>query len=214
MKLEELLQHKVVAIVRGVSSKYILDTVQALKDGGIHAVEITFDQKSREKYEDTLVSLKLIKSHFGDSIGLGVGTVMTAETVKEAYDCGAEYIISPNVSESVIRETKKLGLLSIPGALTPTEAALAYEYGADVVKLFPAGNLGKGYIKALMGPLNHIPFMAVGGVNPENVKEFMDIGVVGVGVGGNLVNVSAIENGEFHKITAAAKAYMDAIAAM
>ncbi|WP_317855221.1 bifunctional 4-hydroxy-2-oxoglutarate aldolase/2-dehydro-3-deoxy-phosphogluconate aldolase [Chakrabartyella piscis] len=214
MKLEELLQHKVVAIVRGVSSKYILDTVQALKDGGIHAVEITFDQKSREKYEDTLVSLKIIKSHFGDSIGLGVGTVMTAETVKEACDCGAEYIISPNVSESVIRETKKLGLLSIPGALTPTEAALAYEYGADVVKLFPAGNLGKGYIKALMGPLNHIPFMAVGGVNSENVKEFMDIGVVGVGIGGNLVNVSAIENGEFDKITAAAKEYMDAIAAM
>ena len=97
------------------------------------------------------------------------GTVLTTAEVQQAVDAGARYIISPNVNPDVIRETKRLGAVSIPGALTPTEVATAYAYGADFVKLFPAGELGLSYIKAIRAPLAHIPMLAVGGVNENNL---------------------------------------------
>lgn len=207
MKIEELLENKIIAIIRGVSSENIINTVKALSDGGIRAVEITFNQKEHLKYLDTLKSIALIKEHFGNEIFLGAGTVLTEECVEEAIKSGAEYIISPNVCEGVIKKTKELGAISIPGAFTPTEIVNAYDWGCDVVKLFPAGLFGTDYIKAVISPLNHIPVMAVGGITVENIQDFMKAGVVGVGIGGSLVDIKAVENGEFYKITEIAKKY-------
>ena len=113
--------------------------------------------------------------------------------------------------EEVIKETKKLGKVSIPGAMTPTEAAFAYKCGADIVKLFPAGVLGAAYIKALKAPLKHIPVTAVGSVNPQNCAEFIKAGCVGVGCGGNLVSAKLVNEGRFDEITAVAKEYMEAL---
>lgn len=106
---------------------------------------------------------------------------------------------------------KSLGLGLFPGALTPTEILTAYSTGADAVKVFPAGSLGPGYIKAVRAPLAHIPLMAVGGVNAKNAADFMRAGCVGLGVGGNLVNREWIENGEWDKITAHAENLMKAV---
>ena len=111
----------------------------------------------------------------------------------------------------MIKETKKLGKVSIPGAMTPTEAAFAYKCGADIVKLFPAGVLGAAYIKALKAPLKHIPVTAVGSVNPQNCAEFIKAGCVGVGCGGNLVSAKLVNEGRFDEITAVAKEYMEAL---
>ncbi len=205
--LNGLLETKIIAIVRGISSKYILDTVKALSEGGINAVEITFDQKDKEKYLDTAISIDLVRAHFGDKIMLGAGTVTNEETVEFAKKSGATYIISPDVNEKVIRKTKELSLISIPGAFTPTEIMTAYSYGADIVKMFPAGVMGSAYIKAVCAPINHIPVMAVGGVTPQNIKEFIKAGAVGAGVGGSLVDVSAIESGDFNKVVAIAKEF-------
>ena len=120
-------------------------------------------------------------------------------------------MISPNVDEAVIRETKKLGKISIPGAMTPTEAAFAYKCGADIVKMFPAGVLGPAYIKAVKAPLKHIPLTAVGGISPENCVDFIKAGCVGVGCGGNLVSPKLVAEGKFDEITKVAQAYTAAL---
>lgn len=205
--MELIKSTKVIAIVRGVDSKYIIDLANALKKGGIRCIEVTFSPRSEEESLNTLKSIKILKETFGNEMAIGAGTVLTPKDVERAKQAGAEYIISPNTDEEVIKKTKELGLISIPGAMTPSEAAQAYRYGADIVKLFPAAALGAKYIKALAGPLNHIPFTAVGGVNATNMKEFMDIGCVGVGVGGNLVNKELIKAGKWDMITKYAEEY-------
>ena len=143
---------------------------------------------------------------------VGAGTVLTLEQVDIAAKAGAEYIISPDVNEAVIRHTIEMGLVSMPGALTPSEVMAAHRYGADFVKLFPAGNMGASYIKAVRAPISHVKLLAVGGVSAENAKAFITAGCVGVGVGGNLVNKEWIERGEFEKITQAAREIIDAVA--
>jgi len=209
--LDKILESKIIAIVRGISSDKIISLVQAMLDGGICCVEVTFDQSSEEKAKDTLVSISKIKEHFGEKVMVGAGTVLTVEQVHKAVEAGAEYIISPNTDLEVIRETKKLDKVSIPGALTPSEAVAAYNAGADIIKLFPAGVFGASYIKAVKAPLKHIPITAVGGVSPDNIAGFIKAGAVGAGVGGNLVSAKLVDEGKFDEIAAIAKEYVDAI---
>ena len=204
--LERIYEEKIIAIVRGIPSGKIAALAQALAEGGVSCIEVTFDQTNPE---ETLTSLRTIKSELGDRICLGAGTVMTVEQVEQAAQAGAEYMISPNVDEAVIRATKALGKVSIPGAMTPTETAFAYQCGADIVKLFPAGLLGPAYIKAVKAPLKHIPVSAVGNSTIENCADFIQAGAVGVGVGGNLVSALLVNEGCFSQITATARAYRE-----
>jgi 2-dehydro-3-deoxyphosphogluconate aldolase/(4S)-4-hydroxy-2-oxoglutarate aldolase len=204
---EKIIAGKVIAIVRGISEKDILPMVQALKDGGITCIEVTFSMSNPEKSAETLRSIRKIKEHFGEEITLGAGTVLTPEAVALAKEAGATYIISPNTDEAVIKETKRLGLVSVPGAVTPSEVYQAYCWGADIVKLFPAASLGLGYVKAVLGPLDGVPVAAVGGIDATNFQAFLDAGCVGVGVGGSLVNKKLIEAGDFHGITKLALEY-------
>jgi 2-dehydro-3-deoxyphosphogluconate aldolase/(4S)-4-hydroxy-2-oxoglutarate aldolase len=207
VSLDQIYQSKIVAIIRRIDSSRILDTVAALINGGITMLEVTFDQSSEAQSKDTLKSIGLIKKQYGNQVGLGAGTVMSVAQVREAVAAGAEYIISPNVNPEVIRETKQLKKISIPGAFTPSEAANAYSYGADLIKIFPADVVGVKFFKALAGPLGHIPLIAVGGVNAENCDQFIKAGAKGVGIGGNLVNKKLIEAGQYEQITALARAY-------
>ena len=209
--LDKIIEGKIVAIVRGIPSTKIVSLAEAMEKGGVNCIEVTFDQSSEEKARDTLASIRAIKEALGDKVCVGAGTVMTVEQVRQAVEAGAEYMISPNVDEEVIRETKRLGKVSIPGAMTPTEAAFAYKCGADIVKLFPAGVLGAAYIKAVKAPLKHIPVTAVGNVNVDNCAEFIKAGAVGVGVGGSLVSAKVVEEGKFDEITATARAYVAAL---
>ena len=207
--IDKILEHKIIAIVRGVGKENIVKLGSALLEGGVKLIEVTFNQKDKDNLINTPLLIKTLIDTFGDKICVGAGTVMTEEQVEAAFNAGAKYMISPNTNEKVIKKTKELGAVSIPGALTPSESANAYEYGADFVKLFPAGNLGTGYIKSVCAPLNHIPFLAVGGINEVNVGDFMKTGIKGVGVGGNLCNLKLIENNEFDKITNSAKEYIE-----
>lgn len=207
--LNTLRREKVIAIVRGIDSSKILDLAQAIRRGGISCMEVTFDQSSRAGIDNTVRAISQLSRAGG--LCVGAGTVMNAEQVRLARAAGATYIISPHVDEEVIAETKRLGLVSIPGALTPTEVVQAYRCGADLVKVFPANSFGPGYIKALMGPLSHIPLLAVGGVRPENCAEYVNMGCVGVGVGGSLVSPKLVDEKRFDEITAVAQAYMAAL---
>jgi 2-dehydro-3-deoxyphosphogluconate aldolase/(4S)-4-hydroxy-2-oxoglutarate aldolase len=211
MILDQIFESKIVAIIRGIGSDRIIDTVGALLEGGIKLLEVTFNQESQEKSADTLKCLKLIKKEYGDRVCLGAGTVLTLEQVEKSVEAGAEYIISPNTDVKIIQKTKEMGKISIPGSFTPSEAVIAYNAGADIVKLFPAGILGTDYIKAFLAPLSYIPVVAVGGVNVENVNDFINAGAKGVGVGGNLVDKKAIYAGEYDKIIQVAQDYVNKI---
>lgn len=196
--LEKVLQDKIIAIVRGVYGDDVLRLSEALLKGGISLIEVTYDQTG--KAENTADTIRLITEHFAGDVLAGAGTVMTPEQARIAKEAGASYIISPNVDGAVIAETKRLGMISMPGALTPTEIAAAYEAGADVVKIFPASVMGPAYIKAVKAPLKHIPVMAVGGINEKNARDYIAAGAAGVGVGGNLVNKQWVSEGRFDEI--------------
>lgn len=207
--IKEIIKHKIIVIVRGIDRKYLIPLAQALYDGGIRLLEITYSADKSVLDGDTAENIKLIAEHFEGKMLIGAGTVLTEEQVKLTSNAGGKFIISPDTNKSVIEKTNELGLVSIPGALTPTEAQSAHTFGADFVKLFPITNMGSAYVKAIKAPLSHIKLLAVGGVNKDNASEFIKAGVCGIGAGGNLVNKEWILNGEFDKITALAQEFVD-----
>lgn len=209
--IERVLASKIVVIVRGVYGEDCLNLAKALLEGGIELMEVTFDQSSKENQMKTAETIQLINKTLGNKMILGAGTVTSLEMLNAANKAGAKFIVSPDMNPKIIKKTVKLGMVSMPGAMTPTEILTAYKAGADFVKVFPADNLGSSYIKAVKAPLNHIPLLAVGGVNENNVGAFIKAGAAGVGVGGNLVNKEWIEAGEFDKITALAKEFINNI---
>ena len=174
-------------------------------------MEVTYNQKAPETWIDTAQAISAVARAFGDELLVGAGTVITLDQVRMTYEAGGRYLVTPATQPEIIRAGKALGLGLYPGALTPTEILTAYAAGADAVKVFPAGNLGPGYIKAVKAPLSHIPLMAVGGVNEKNAADFMRAGCVGLGVGGNLVNKDWIAHGEWSRITDLAKEYVKAV---
>lgn len=209
--LEWIQQRKIIAIVRGLAPEYMVKLAEALYEGGIDLMEVTFNQAKPETWKDTAAAIKAVSEHMQGRMLVGAGTVITQEQLDMAKEAGALYIITPNTNVDLIRKVKEYGLLSFPGAFTPTEIEMAYEAGADAVKVFPAGNLGASYIKAVKAPLSHIPLMAVGGVNEKNAADFLKAGCCGIGVGGNLVNKEWIEAGEWDKIIALAQEYRKAV---
>lgn len=209
--LRQIDRNKIIAIVRGVPFRYMEQTIGALVNGGICLAEITFDHSSEEKRQETLNGIRLIKEKFGGRVLPGAGTVLSERDVEEAAEAGAGYIISPDVNAGVIKRTRELELVSMPGAFTPTEVVTAYRAGADIVKLFPAALMGTSYIKALRGPLGHIPLSAVGGVTPETVPEFLEAGVACFGIGGNLIDPEQIMRGAFEEIAERARRFQRAV---
>jgi len=209
---QEILDKKIIAIVRGLPEPQAVPLAGALLAGGVSLIEVTFNQAAPETFTQTASAIAAIRNAYGDKMRVGAGTVMTTEQLRMAHDAGAGFIISPNVDEAVISETRALGLVSLPGCMTPTECAAAHAYGADFIKVFPAGVLGPGYIKALIAPLSHLRFLAVGGVDCANIPAFLRAGALGFGVGGNLVNKEWIAAGRFDLITQAAGEYVRAAA--
>ena len=203
--IQKVLDKKIVAIVRGVYAEDCVNLARALYEGGIELLEVTFDQSKPEELTRTSDTIRQLVEQLGDKMVFGAGTVTTVQMLELAKNAGAKFIVSPDTNEEVIRATVAAGMVSMPGALTPTEIVTAHRWGADFVKLFPAGTQGAASFKAVTAPLNHIRMLAVGGVTEKNVADFMAAGAVGAGVGGNLVNKTWIKNGEFDKITAVAK---------
>ena len=208
--IKTVYEKKIIAIVRGVYGEDCEKLARALHAGGIDLIEVTFDQAHPEDYEKTCAAISRINEAFQGEVLAGAGTVTTPELVEMAHKAGAKYIISPDTNPAVIRRTRELEMVSMPGAMTPSEVMEAYRTGADFVKLFPMANLGVGYLKAVRAPLNQVPILVVGGVNEKNLGEFMAAGACGAGVGGNLVNKQWIKEGRFDDITALAREFIKA----
>lgn len=203
--LKRIKETGIVAIVRGIERTKVLHLVKALKDGGIDCIEITFNTPNASKM------ITDIKREFQGDVFVGAGTVTNLETAKVAYESGAEFILSPSLHKDVIEFCKKHNIVSIPGAYTPTEVVMADQYGADIVKVFPAGAIDSKFIKLIRGPLNDIDMMAVGGVNLNNIGEFIESGSMSVGIGSSLINKEYIEKQEYDKITYLAKSFIEKI---
>ena len=206
--MEDMLASKIISIIRGVDSRHIVDAVKALQQGGVRFVEVTFNPADEAASRDTLRSIQLLKDQFGEVMHIGAGTVLTPKNVEDSAAAGAEFMISPDMNCQVIQRTKELGLVSMPGALTPTEVQTAWTAGADIVKIFPADCMGPAYFKALKAPLSHVRLAAVGGVSEKNIAAFLQAGADGFGIGGNLVNADRVNRRAWEEITAAARGFM------
>ena len=206
--IEKISENKLIVIVRGVEREKLIPLAEALYEGGVRLLEITYSANKSVADVDTAANIKLLADHFEGRMLIGAGTVLSEEQVELTAKAGGKFIISPDTNERVIKKTCELGLVSIPGALTPTEIQSAHSFGADFVKLFPITNMGTAYVKAVKAPLSHIKLLAVGGINATNAADFIKSGVCGIGAGGNLVNTEWINAGEWDKITALASEFI------
>ena len=204
-------KEQIIVIVRGIKKEYLVPLAEAMYQGGIKLLEVTYSANGSVSDEETAENIKILAEHFEGKMAIGAGTVLTEKQVELTKNAGGKFIISPDCYDKVIKKSIELDLVSIPGALTPTEIQSAHRLGADYVKLFPITNLGVSYFKAVKAPLSHVKFLAVGGIDENNMAEYLKAGISGFGIGSNIVNKKLIENGEFDKITELAKKYVSAI---
>ena len=183
---------KIIVIVRGVNKEDLIPLATAMYNGGIRLLEITYSANGSVSDEQTAENIKLLADYFDGKMVIGAGTVLTEKQVELTYKAGGKFIISPDSYDKVIKKTNELGLVSIPGALTPTEIQSANRAGADFIKLFPITDLGVSYFKAVKAPLSHVKFLAVGGINENNMSDYLKAGICGFGFGSNIVDKKLI----------------------
>jgi 2-dehydro-3-deoxyphosphogluconate aldolase/(4S)-4-hydroxy-2-oxoglutarate aldolase len=197
----------IVPIVRTSSAESAIQAVEAIYAGGIRAAEITMTVPG------AIHALEKVADRFGGKIVLGAGTVLDPETARACMLAGAEFFVTPSLRLSTIEMAKRYSKVICPGALTPTEVLTAWEAGADVVKIFPCGNVGgPKYIKALKGPFPQIEMIPTGGVNLETTGDFLKAGACAVAVGSELVDAKTVKEGRFDIIENRARQYLAAIA--
>ncbi|WP_249869105.1 bifunctional 4-hydroxy-2-oxoglutarate aldolase/2-dehydro-3-deoxy-phosphogluconate aldolase [Oceanobacillus saliphilus] len=201
--IQTIEKHKIVAVIRKADEDNVIPIIQALYDGGVKVVEITAETPRITTLIEKSVEM------FTGRVLIGAGTVLDPETARAVIMAGADFIVSPSLNTETIKLANRYGILTISGALTPTEILTAYENGAGMVKVFPADAFGPNYIKNVHGPLPHIPLMATGGVTLDNINEFISKGSKVVGIGSNLVNTSKLNTQEdYDKLTTEAGRYV------
>jgi 2-dehydro-3-deoxyphosphogluconate aldolase/(4S)-4-hydroxy-2-oxoglutarate aldolase len=210
-EIEKIKEGKIIVIVRGVAKENLIPLAEAMYAGGIRLLECTYDASEKIADEEIAANIEMLAKHFEGRMYIGAGTVIRPNQVELTAKAGGKFIISPDTNKEIIQKTRELGLVSMPGALTPTKIADAARFGADFVKLFPVNAFGTEYVKAVKAPLSHVKLLAVGGVTVDNMEEYLSIGIAGFGLGSDIVRKSCIENGEFDKITALAEKYTKVI---
>jgi 2-dehydro-3-deoxyphosphogluconate aldolase/(4S)-4-hydroxy-2-oxoglutarate aldolase len=194
-------ESRVVAILRRTEARMAVETAEALLRGGISVIEVTLNTSG------ALEMLRAIRDAVGDRAVLGAGTVLDMAAADAALKAGAQFIVSPHTDVVLVRDMASRGVPCIPGAFTPTEVLTAWRAGASVVKLFPAGPVGAGYLRDLRGPLADIPLLPTGGVTLDNAASFMAAGAWGLGLGSALVAPDLVAAGRFDELTRRAAAF-------
>ena len=203
--LNQLKESGIFAVVRNSTVDNIVPICESLVEGGINCIEITAETPNIAAIIEKAVN------EVGDKILIGAGIVLDPETARSVISAGAQFIVSPTLNLETIKVTKRYGVVSIPGAFTPTEILTAYEHGADMIKVFPANVVGPSYVKNIHGPMPGIPIVLTGGINLDNLEEYVTSGAVGVGLGSNLVNPSKLNSEEDYKaLIEQARRYADA----
>jgi 2-dehydro-3-deoxyphosphogluconate aldolase / (4S)-4-hydroxy-2-oxoglutarate aldolase len=204
--LGSIIEIGIVPVVRTNSAESAILAIEAIYNGGIRAAEITMTVPGAVK------ALEKVADRFGDKIVLGAGTVLDPETARICMLAGAEFFVTPALDIATIQMAQKYSKPIMPGAMTPTEVLTAWKSGADIVKIFPAGNVGgPKYIKALKGPFPQIEMIPTGGVNLETAGEFLKAGACAVAVGGELVDAKTVKEGKYAVFEERAKQYLAAV---
>lgn len=193
------------AVIRGPTPELTLRMVDALVEGGVLGIEITYSTPSAGSV------VKSLAKTYSEKIVLGMGTLTKPEQAEEAKDAGAQFIVSPHCGGKLSEAMLSTGLAVMIGALTPTEIFNAYCLGSDVVKIFPGSMVGPDYIKALHGPFPHIPMMPTGGVDAANIGAWFNAGAFAVAAGSNLCPTAWAKEGRFADITAQARSFVEAV---
>ncbi|MBM7567713.1 bifunctional 4-hydroxy-2-oxoglutarate aldolase/2-dehydro-3-deoxy-phosphogluconate aldolase [Paenibacillus sacheonensis] len=206
--LDRLQQEKIVAIFRGIEDQYADQAAEALLSGGITLMEITMNTAGAAGM------INRWRDKYGSQAGIGAGTVLDLEMAKEAVAAGAQFLISPNLDESVVDYALKNNVSVWPGVMTPTEIVRAWKAGAEAVKVFPMATLGWKYLAEIRAPLDRIPMMATGGVDLDNIADYFKAGACAVGMGSKLVNLDWVRGGRFDLLTERARQFADAVKAL
>ncbi len=202
--LAELRTAAVIAVLRAPGPDSARGACSALVEGGVRAIEVTYTTPEAASV------IRWAAETFGDKVVVGAGTLTEEAQVREAVAAGARYLVSPGLDFEVAAAMAESGLLSMVGALTPSEVMAARRVG-DVVKLFPGSLGGPAYLKALRGPFPDVPFMPTGGVSRDNVRAWLDAGAVAVGAGGELVPSAALAAGDWQQISDRAADFVAAL---
>jgi len=201
-----MMSEGLVPVVRVTSAREAMDVADAIKEGGVTCIEITMT------VQGAIDVIKELTQKYKDDIIMGAGTVLDPETGRAALLAGAQFLVSPVLNLDLINLAHRYGVVVIPGTMTPTEILAAWNAGADMVKVFPAAQLGgPDYIKAVRGPLPQVLLVPTGGVNLQNAGDFIKAGVAALGVGGELVDKKAVKEKKFSIITENTRAYLKVI---
>lgn len=194
MKSLQIIENqKLIAIIRDFSTEDSVEIAKALQEGGIEVLEIAMNSPQ------PLQTIEKIKGELGDKMIIGAGTVLDPSSARSAISAGAQFILSPAFSSETIQLTKRYGVISIPGAYTPTEILTAFEQGGDIIKVFPASVGGPSYIKDLLGPLPQLKLLPTGGIDLNNITDFLEKGAMGIGLGSSLVHQTDIVTQDYLK---------------
>lgn len=204
-------KEKLIVIVRGIQREKLIPLAEAMYAGGIRLLEVTYSANGAVSDEDTAKNIRMLAEHFENRMYIGAGTVIKPEQVELTKAAGGKFIISPDSYETVIKKTRELDMVSMPGAFTATEIQTAHRAGADFVKMFPITNMGTDYVKAVKAPLSHIRLIAVGGIDQNNMEDYLKAGVCGFGVGSNIINKKMLADNDYAGITALAREYVAAV---
>lgn len=202
--MSELILPKVTVILRGYETKQVLSVVEQLVGTKVNSIEVASNSPHVAE------SIAAAKKEFGADVHVGAGTVTTVERAKAAI--AAEFMLSPIMfSDEIFAEAKAAGVITVPSAFSPSEIQLMIDKGADIVKVFPAGQLGPDYIKAVQAPLGKLPLMVVGGVNANNVQSYFDKGATYAGIGSGIFDPADIEECNSANLAASIKNLEDKV---
>jgi len=203
--LKEIFKVKVVAVLRINETEKLKNIIDALYTGGISVVEITMT------VPNAIQQIEKMNEELDKNIVLGVGSVLNKSVAEEAIKAGAKYVVSPVLKKEIIETSHKYGVPAMPGCFSPTEIQTAYEYGADIIKVFPADLVGMSFFKSILAPLPHLKLMPTGGVSLTNACDWIKAGACAVGVGSALLDKKAISEGNYSKLTENAKLILNNI---
>lgn len=203
--VQNLIEAGAIAVVRMADAEKLMRVAEAIREGGVTAIEITMTTPNALRVIETLAS------QMGDVVQVGVGSVLDAETARQAIDAGATYVVSPVFKESIIQAAHRYNIPAMPGAFTPTEVQTATEAGADIIKIFPANIVGMAFIKAIKAPMPHLQVMPTGGVTLTNAGDWIRAGACAVGVGSALLDKQAIAEGNYGKLTENARLLLESL---
>lgn len=207
--MRALLQgNPICAILRNVPMEKALPYARAAYRGGVRMFEVAMNT------EDGARQIELLRREFDAEVSVGAGTVINEERCRMAHGAGAQFFLTPNVAQATLRYCRERDIPLLPGVLTPTDVGICLDYGYQVLKLFPAGDMPFSYIKSLKGPFDGTEYVAVGGVTLDNIAAFFKAGYIGVGIGSNLIPKDMVRADDWENASSYVKKYYEQIAGL